>query len=121
MQSIYRITNIINNKVYIGKTNNCKKRWAKHIKKSIKGKNKLSCAIRKYGVANFLFEEILCVLSDDKEEINYFEKLLIAEHKSNQHEFGYNMTSGGDGGYIQGSEFYTKWGMNRKGNTTEFN
>ena len=41
---IYFIHNIINNKVYIGKTINPKKRWNKHIKIS------LHKALKKYGV-----------------------------------------------------------------------
>ena len=60
---IYKITNLVNNKVYIGKTKrtNPKRRWNEHVShafnKSRKGKRMvISRAIRKYGKENFKFE-----------------------------------------------------------------
>jgi group I intron endonuclease len=59
---IYKITNNINNKLYIGQTTeSLERRWLRHQRYSI-GKNalntKFSRAIRKYGVDNFTIEEI---------------------------------------------------------------
>jgi group I intron endonuclease len=54
--SIYIITNIINDKVYIGKTyNNLETRFREHLRDSRKSNknSKLYKAIRKYGFENF--------------------------------------------------------------------
>ena len=54
---LYKITNIINNKKYIGITNNYKKRWSNH--RCGNSKNMvIAKAIKKYGKENFLFEII---------------------------------------------------------------
>ena len=63
MAFIYKITNKINQKSYIGETTTTlKKRWHDHIRESFSeghGYNyHLHCAIRKYGLDNFVFEEI---------------------------------------------------------------
>ncbi len=62
-QGIYKITNLINNKCYIGKTNNFKRRKSDHFRLATveghKEYNKtLYRAIRKYGQSNFSFEII---------------------------------------------------------------
>lgn len=60
--SLYFIYNTINNKIYIGITNNIKRRWKDHIKvaKSQKMKKYLiHKAIAKYGISNFIFKEIM--------------------------------------------------------------
>ena len=55
---IYKIVNMINNKVYIGKTYDINKRFNTHIKNA---KNKLNRrlydAMNKYGIENFTVEE----------------------------------------------------------------
>ena len=53
---IYKITNLINNKIYIGSTCNFKDRKSKH--KNKKTNTMISRAISKYGWDNFLFEII---------------------------------------------------------------
>ena len=54
---IYKITNIINNKVYIGQTvNTIKQRWNKHCHSN--GCRSLYNAILKYGKENFNIEII---------------------------------------------------------------
>ena len=62
MTGIYKITNLINNKIYIGQSVDIKKRWATHKRQAfIKGKEYdkyLYRAIRKYGIDNFSFEII---------------------------------------------------------------
>ena len=63
MVGIYKITNLINNKAYIGQSINIESRWRHHKADS---KNKLSenyekilyRAFRKYGIENFSFEVI---------------------------------------------------------------
>ena len=58
---IYKITCLINNKVYIGQTiRTIEDRWIKHQRESIGGKyqldTKFARALRKYGVDNFKIE-----------------------------------------------------------------
>lgn len=53
-QGIYRFTNLISNRVYIGSSSNIEKRYLYHI--SGRGSKPLSCAISKYGISNFKFE-----------------------------------------------------------------
>ena len=55
---VYRIFNKINDKSYIGQTNNSKKRWYEHrlaAKNDSKSSPKLYNAMRKYGIENFEF------------------------------------------------------------------
>ena len=89
---IYQITNMVNNKIYIGQTNNIKKRWANH-KCSNDPNMVIARAIRKYGVDKFNFEVLLRGLSP--EEANEKEKELIKE-KNSQVPNGYNVASGGN-------------------------
>lgn len=92
---IYKITNKINNKSYIGQTTgSLKKRWNKHCSE------KSQClilknAIKKYGKENFIIEEIDG--ANSQSELNYKEWLLI--HKNNTvFPNGYNMKEGGGQG-----------------------
>ena len=55
---VYKITNLINNKIYIGITNNYKKRWANECS-NFNDKSKMQVinyAIQKYKKENFKFE-----------------------------------------------------------------
>ena len=62
MSFIYKITNDINNKVYVGKTNlSIEERFAQHKKDAFKDKNEkrpLYSAMKKYGVNHFYIEQI---------------------------------------------------------------
>ena len=90
---IYKITNKINNKVYIGQTiRSLKKRWIEHCCKG-------SCcpfihrAIAKYGVDNFTIEQI--DHSHSREELDNKEVFWIEFYNSIAPN-GYNLTSGGE-------------------------
>ena len=88
---IYKIINLINNKIYIGSTiKNPKHRWMQH-KASAKHNSRCRFhrAIRKYGVENFQLEIILTVLNE--KDIDYFEEYFINYYKSNNFKYGYNM------------------------------
>lgn len=89
---IYKITNKINGKIYIGQSNNICRRWKEE--KYYKGhcNSPLNRAFNKYGLENFTFEIIEeCSIEElDEKEIYY-----ISLYKSNEDEFGYNLTSGG--------------------------
>ena len=63
MIGIYKITNKVNNKVYVGQSINIKERWQQHIYKAFNEKeiaynSAIHQAFRKYGIENFSFEII---------------------------------------------------------------
>ena len=103
MPYIYKITNLINNKVYVGKTShiNLNQRFQEHIQDSRKKhreKRPLYDAFNKYGIENFQIE-LLEKVADDAlavQQEQYWIKQLnsyIGFPNSN----GYNATLGGDG------------------------
>lgn len=97
---IYKITNIINGKIYIGITSNFNKRKTRHLSNALdlNCKSHLYLAMRKYGVNNFNFEEFCC--TSTKEDGFYVEKQLIQHYKCTDRTFGYNMSLGGEGGSL---------------------
>lgn len=94
---IYKITNTINNKCYIGQSVQIEIRWRWH-KGNYKNKNEPSYnkhfyrSIRKYGLENFNFE---IIEECDQSELNKREMYWIAYYDS--YHNGYNETFGGDG------------------------
>jgi group I intron endonuclease len=94
--SIYKVTNKINNKVYIGFCCNFQKRIYRHKYNStiLKKNQHFYNAMRKYGFENFSFEEIYSSV-EKKHCLSVMEPYFIQEYKSDV--FGYNMTSGGEG------------------------
>lgn len=99
MYSIYKITNEINEKLYIGQTAfGIEKRFREHIKKAQSGEyghRPLYNAMNKYGIKNFHVELVEDGLT--KEEANRQEKYWIAKYNTFKGE-GYNATIGGDDG-----------------------
>ncbi len=93
---IYKITNNINNKVYIGQTTGTlKKRWQRHNWNCTKNISKMAItsAIIKYGKDSFTIESIYeCV---DIEDLNTQEEHFIEKHNSLSPN-GYNLTRGGN-------------------------
>lgn len=111
---IYKHTNLINNKVYIGQTSfsNPEKRWGKN------GEKYYTCyyfysAIKKYGWENFSHEILETGLN--KEEAANKERFYIQLYKSNQINFGYNLTSGGEKQKILSSQSREKMSLAKKG------
>ncbi len=97
---IYKITNLINNKIYIGKTiRTMELRWQEHVRDSKTGKTPLYLAMQKYGINNFKIETINDNI-DSIEQLNALEKYYINKYQSTSHKNGYNVASGGDGGRI---------------------
>ena len=99
MRGIYKITNTINGKCYIGKSENLGKRIKYHICSLKNGNNKnthMQNAYDHYGTGTFELE-ILEELSNT-DDINEREKYWIKFYNSNNPEYGYNKTEGGDGG-----------------------
>ena len=92
---IYKATNKINNKMYIGKTTKgLFRRRTEHLCFN-EPKTYFQSAIRKYGPESFEWE-ILKECSS-REELDSSEIFFIGEFKSNTSKIGYNLTGGGDG------------------------
>lgn len=112
---VYKVTNKINNKIYIGKTNDIKARWKKHIyiaKVGVKSNSRdyqyLHRSINKYGIENFVIEMIEELLTE--EEAFEREVFWIKELRSKNRKNGMNLTNGGEGlsGWIPSEEFRLK-------------
>lgn len=92
---VYRIKCLINGKVYIGKSNDVKRRWREHksrLKRNNHENEKLQHDWNKYGEDNFEFK---LIENYDNEEFGIeLEKKYINEYKSCDLNFGYNMTLG---------------------------
>lgn len=98
MGYIYCITNLVNSKRYIGKTeNSIQERWKEHCrarKNPQRERRPLYDAFDKYGIENFKIEEIEYVENNSKladREIYWIQEFQTYGRK------GYNATKGGDG------------------------
>ena len=98
---IYKITNLINGKVYIGQSVDIQKRWKDHLSDAFKEGSKsynypLYVDIRQYGKSNFSFDVIeICTPEDlDEKEIS---NISLYESYPPEHGKGYNQTPGGQG------------------------
>lgn len=96
---IYRWTNQINDKVYIGLSVDPKSRKYSHIQAAKRGSTfPFHLALMKYGVENFTFEVIFTVFN--KDDLGEFERHFIKEHNCCRLDgdvLGYNLTRGGEG------------------------
>ena len=95
---IYLLTNVVNNKVYVGQTiRSIKARVWEHFNK--KSKYAISLAIQKYGKNNFVSKELCKVSALTKDELikllNEKEKFYILEYDSLCDHKGYNIDKGG--------------------------
>lgn len=97
MGYIYKITNLVNGKVYIGQTTKTlEERYRRHLYLAQKHTNRyLYDAMNKYGYENFEIKEIEEVSNDQLDEREIY---WIAYYDSTNHDKGYNMTIGGGGG-----------------------
>lgn len=99
MIGIYKITNKINNKVYIGQSINIEKRWGEHKRNAFNSKTHtyyypLYSSIRKYGLDNFTFEIIEeCLIKNLTEREQYW----IEYYHSLDGNYGYNLIPATDG------------------------
>ncbi len=91
IKAIYKITNLINNKVYIGQSVHPNKRWWQHKQRARTHYDELPIhlAITKYGEQNFSFEILQWT-----QDYNNQEKRLIKEYNSISPN-GYNIAEGG--------------------------
>lgn len=92
---IYKVTNLINGKVYIGQTvKTLERRKSTHIACAKRGSGiYLHRAIRKYGINNFKWQ-VICICSNI-DFLNEQEQYYIVYYSSFNN--GYNLTTGGGG------------------------
>ena len=99
MTGIYKITNNINGKIYIGQAVNIAARWKEHLYRPFKDtydeyNSHLYNSIRLYGIENFSFSVVeICA----EEELNEKEIFWIDFYNSYNPSVGYNSTLGGGG------------------------
>lgn len=109
---IYKITNLVNNMMYIGKTTykDIQKRFVQHkyYALTIKGGGPTTVhqAIRDFGIENFKIELIKTVyapefLEDAEKELIAYYHTQIKDPQCN----GYNQSQGGEGTHYNGNEF----------------
>lgn len=92
---IYKITNTLNGKVYIGQTETTvARRWTRHCARNSHC-TFLRNAIQKHGRAAFTVETVLSSLTLDYALEQ--ERALISELKTTERECGYNLSEGGEG------------------------
>lgn len=108
---IYKITNLINGKVYIGQSINFKNRMYYYNGSLAKGQNKLHNAFKKYGINNFIMEQI--AFGKKGEDLDNLEVFNITSYDSIKN--GYNCESGGTNGYSHSAETRRKLSEARKG------
>jgi group I intron endonuclease len=89
MIGIYKITNLVDSKIYIGSSVNIDKRYKEHLVNSTTKSNKyLQNAINKYGKENFKFE----VLEEcNKEDLKNIEQFWLDKTKCYNSFIGYNI------------------------------
>jgi group I intron endonuclease len=95
---IYRVTNLVNDKVYIGQTRrSLSSRKSGHTHYANNGSTQyFHSALRKYGFDNFIWD-VIDDTANSLEELNSLEALYIAEYNTFVDSgCGYNMTTGGD-------------------------
>ena len=98
---IYKITNLVNGKVYIGSTNDYLARFREHrteLKRNVHFNTHLQSAYNKYGVQNFKFEVIEFIenlenlpLTEFKYLLEEREEFYIQLYESTDREKGYNV------------------------------
>lgn len=94
MAYVYKITNDVNQKIYVGKTQfSIEKRFGEHCRDSQKQTEEhrpLYAAMRKYGIEHFHIELLEETDSPEERERYWIEEL-------GSFKYGYNATLGGDG------------------------
>ena len=90
---IYKVTNILTQEKYIGKSTNISDRWVNHVKSAcgLEGvaDSQFQRALKKYGIENFTWEVLEEV---PKDKLTEREKFFISFYETNK--YGYNMKVG---------------------------
>jgi predicted GIY-YIG superfamily endonuclease len=92
---IYKLSNLVNGKVYVGLTTNLSKRFKSYLYHGINGRGQMAIhrAIKKYGFDKFDF---LIIEEVSLKNLAKRETYWIKFFKSNEKEYGYNLTDGGE-------------------------
>lgn len=107
---IYKYTNKLNGKTYVGQTINEDQRMKDHLKAARLESNSqhhtpFHRALKKYGLENFDYEVIFrihCPKEVAKDILNPLEEKYVKEYSAFIKDGGYNLTKGGDG--VKGRE-----------------
>lgn len=89
MIGIYKITNKLNGKSYVGQSIDIKRRWREHINNS--SNSLIHKAIIKYGEDNFIFE----ILEECKRDYLNEKEIFYIKNLNTLYPNGYNLTPGG--------------------------
>lgn len=140
---IYKLTNIVNGKIYVGQTiHSLAQRMSGHLADSKRNRptrvqSKISKAIAKYGMQSFVGEVVFDATSI--QDLNKMEKELIHKLGANEGDKGYNLLSGGGQNgrhsdetrdkisagtkraFIQAKSSGRSWGLGRKHTESEKN
>lgn len=93
---IYKFTNLINGKVYIGQTRKMlRERLSGHIYEMKNNPNYFHKALLKYGLSNFDISVI--EICENPEDLDGLEVYWISYYNATNRENGYNLTKGGSG------------------------
>lgn len=94
---VYRVTNLVNGKVYFGKSNDLARRKREHLSEMYRERRNshLYSAMRKYGRDNFIFEVLHTF--ECEEDAYLAEIAWIRRAGSMDPKVGYNLTPGGEG------------------------
>lgn len=114
MYDIYKHTNTLSGKCYIGKSKHgISKRWEGHVLSALRGSElHLHRAIRCYPLDSWTHEVLETV--ETNQEANLCESKWIMQLHSNDSDHGYNMTKGGDGGQTASFERLSELGKRPK-------
>lgn len=103
MTGIYRYTNLINGKRYIGQAINLEDRHNGHIYAVLNNRpgQMIEYAMIKYGIENFRYEVLEYCSEDELNELEIYwiDYYLTQHNRKDGRGYGYNFTKGG-GGYI---------------------
>lgn len=116
-------------KVYVGQTivERKRRRMFLAVDKAYSHGSLINNARRKYGPENFIYEVLFEINGDDrvhiKKTLDYWEKYYIAEFKSNDRRYGYNMNEGGAGnaGCFYSEETRAKMGARSRERMAKYN
>jgi len=115
MIGIYKITNVTNNKVYIGQSIDIQHRWACHRHDLRTGIHKNLHLQRAYNQNPDAFKfEIECTCKE--EDLDSLEKFYIKKYQSDKAKYGYNIDTGGNGTGRMSQSTKNKLSKSKKGN-----
>lgn len=112
---IYKITNIVNGKVYVGQTINFSKRQKDHLYRLISKKHRnpyLQKAFNKYGKDNFKIE---LITKCEVEKLDELENHYINEYDSMNKKYGYNLVTGGNEYRVFSEDVKRRMSLKKKG------